>query len=44
MERGEGGLDTHPLIIAKDSSLEKKEAPGSTVTVSLPTNTHVECT
>lgn len=27
---------TNPRIIAKDSSLEKYEAPGSAVTVSLP--------
>ena len=27
---------TYPLIIAKESSLEKNEAPGRTVTVSLP--------
>lgn len=27
---------TYPRIIAKDSSLEKYEAPGNTVTVSLP--------
>lgn len=27
---------TYPLIIAKDSSLEKKELPGILVTVSLP--------
>ena len=30
---------TYPLIIANDSSLEKKEAPGRTVTVSFPKGT-----
>lgn len=29
-------LSTYPLIMAKDSSLEKYELPGKTVTVSLP--------
>lgn len=28
----------YPLIMAKDSSLEKKAPPGRTVTVSLPAN------
>lgn len=30
---------TYPLIIANDSSLEKKDAPGRTVTVSFPKGT-----
>ena len=29
-------LSTYPLIMAKDSSLEKYELPSRTVTVSLP--------
>lgn len=35
-----GCVITYPLIIANDSSLEKKEAPGRTVTVSFPKGTH----
>ena len=31
-----GNGTTHPLIMAKDSSLEKKDPPSRTVTVSLP--------
>lgn len=34
---------TYPLIMAKDSSLEKYELPGRTVTVSLPANIRESC-
>lgn len=35
--------DSYPLIMAKESSLEKYEAPGRTVTVSLPERIRVKC-
>lgn len=34
-------LISYPLIIANDSSLEKKEPPGNMVTVSLPACAHM---